>query len=188
MNWISRSRGWKRVVLAGLAALVLVDLGLGILLWQLRQTDPTDLSRQRTELQIKAKLLKADVARVGAGEQAVCEHECAERQRCLGRRQVQRGQRDQVPQRAHRLRALVVAVEPRSERHPVERLVAEVQAGERERREGSARPLTQGQVGVARQRAGQVQRRGERPTPQHRPPGTGLQHRDLKPRLDRHAM
>jgi len=51
------------VVLAGLAALVLVDLGLGILLWQLRQTDPTDLSRQRTELQIKAKLLKADVAR-----------------------------------------------------------------------------------------------------------------------------
>ncbi len=63
MNWISRSRGWKRVVLAGLAALGLVDLGLGILLWQLRQTDPTDLSRQRTELQIKAKLLKADVAR-----------------------------------------------------------------------------------------------------------------------------
>ena len=63
MNWISRSRGWKRAVLAGLAALVLVDLGLGILLWQLRQTDPTDLSRQRTELQIKAKLLKADVAR-----------------------------------------------------------------------------------------------------------------------------
>jgi Tfp pilus assembly protein PilO len=63
MNWISRSRGWKRVVLAGLAALVLVDLGLGILLWQLRQTDPSDLSRQRSELQIKAKLLKADVAR-----------------------------------------------------------------------------------------------------------------------------
>jgi Tfp pilus assembly protein PilO len=63
MNWVSRSRGWKRVVLAGLAALVLVDLGLGILLWQLRQTDPTDLSRRRTELQIKAKLLKADVAR-----------------------------------------------------------------------------------------------------------------------------
>ncbi len=29
MNWMSRSRGWKRVVLAGLGALVVVDLGLG---------------------------------------------------------------------------------------------------------------------------------------------------------------
>jgi len=63
MNWMSRSRGWKRVVLAGLGALVVLDLGLGILLWQLRQTDPTDLSRQRTALETKAKLLKADVAR-----------------------------------------------------------------------------------------------------------------------------
>jgi Tfp pilus assembly protein PilO len=63
MNWMSRSRGWKRVVLAGLGALVVVDLGLAILLWQLRQTDPTDLSRQRTALETKSKLLKADVAR-----------------------------------------------------------------------------------------------------------------------------
>jgi Tfp pilus assembly protein PilO len=63
MNWMSRSRGWKNVVLAGLGALVLADLGLAVFLWHLRQTDPTDLSRQRTELQTKTKLLKADVAR-----------------------------------------------------------------------------------------------------------------------------
>lgn len=63
MNWMSRSRGWKKVVLAGLGALVVVDLGLAILLWQLRQTDPVDLTRERTLLETKAKLLKADVAR-----------------------------------------------------------------------------------------------------------------------------
>lgn len=51
------------MVLAGLAALVVVDLGLVVLLWQLRQTDPVDLMRQRTLLETKAKLLKADVAR-----------------------------------------------------------------------------------------------------------------------------
>lgn len=45
------------------SALVLVDLGLAVFLWQLRQTDPTDLSRQRTALETKAKLLKADITR-----------------------------------------------------------------------------------------------------------------------------
>ncbi len=43
-------------------------------------------------------------------EQAVLEHERAERERRLGGRQVQRGQRDQIPQRAHRIRALAVDV------------------------------------------------------------------------------
>jgi Tfp pilus assembly protein PilO len=63
MNWMSRSSGWKRVVIAGIAALVAVDLGLAIFLWQLRQTDPADLSRQRAALNTTAKLLKDDVAR-----------------------------------------------------------------------------------------------------------------------------
>ena len=63
MNWMSRSAGWKKAVGAGLGALLVLDIALGVVLWQLRQTDPTDLNRQRTALETKAKLLRADVTR-----------------------------------------------------------------------------------------------------------------------------
>ncbi|MFZ0634373.1 MAG: GspMb/PilO family protein [Candidatus Acidiferrales bacterium] len=55
--------GWKALALIGLGALLLADLGLGVFLWRLRQSDPIELRRQRTELETRAKLLKADVAR-----------------------------------------------------------------------------------------------------------------------------
>ena len=58
----------------------------------------------------RAPRVEADVARVGARQQAVLEHERAERQRGLAAGQVQGRQRDQVPQRGDRSRSLPVAL------------------------------------------------------------------------------
>jgi len=57
---------WKLVVLGSLGVLLFLDLGLGIFLWHLHQSDPAALRRQRADLETKDKLLKADVSRVEA--------------------------------------------------------------------------------------------------------------------------
>jgi len=54
---------WKIMVMAGLAVLLVFDIGLGALLWQLRQSDPATLRNERVALETKAKLLKADIDR-----------------------------------------------------------------------------------------------------------------------------
>ncbi len=55
--------GWKLAVVAGLALLLILDVGFSILLWQLHQSDPTALRGERASLETKAKLLKADIDR-----------------------------------------------------------------------------------------------------------------------------
>ena len=54
---------WKLAVISGLAVLLLLDIGFGVLLWQLRQSDPAALRSERATLETKAKLLKADIDR-----------------------------------------------------------------------------------------------------------------------------
>jgi len=55
--------GWKIAVMAALGLFIVIDAGLGVLLWQLRQSDPASLRAEHTSLDTKAKLLKADIAR-----------------------------------------------------------------------------------------------------------------------------
>jgi hypothetical protein len=110
--------------------------------------------------------MKADVARVVVLEQARAQHERAERQRPPRRRNVQRRQRDQVPQSSDGGLALSVLGEPVTERRFAGPLRFErgvrVELCERERRSRRAKPLRDGEMAVARERAGEVQRRRQR--------------------------
>jgi len=54
---------WKIAVMAALGLLLVVDAGLAVLLWQLRQSDPAELRAAHAALETKAKLLRADIAR-----------------------------------------------------------------------------------------------------------------------------
>jgi len=63
MNDKIKLAGWKIAAIAVLGVLLAVDLGLAVLLWQLRQSDPSGMHAERTALETKAKLLKADIAR-----------------------------------------------------------------------------------------------------------------------------
>ena len=87
--------------------------------------------------------VKADVPRVRAFEQATLEDERRQRQRRLVGGQVERGQRDQVPQRRRRARALAVGGKPRAEGLPVELRRARVEAAQRQRRAHRTEALAQ---------------------------------------------
>lgn len=63
MNEKPKMPGWKIATVAVLGVLLAVDAGLAVLLWQLHQSDPAALKAQRSALETKAKLLKADIAR-----------------------------------------------------------------------------------------------------------------------------
>ncbi|MGA8269559.1 MAG: hypothetical protein WB787_17500, partial [Candidatus Acidiferrales bacterium] len=54
---------WKLAVISGLGILLVLDAGLSVLLWQLRQSDPSALRNQRATLETKQKLLRADIDR-----------------------------------------------------------------------------------------------------------------------------
>jgi type IV pilus assembly protein PilO len=59
----ARTANWRVIVMAGLAVLLVLDVGLSVLLWQLRQSDPATLRNERVILETKSKLLKADIDR-----------------------------------------------------------------------------------------------------------------------------
>ena len=109
----------------------------------------------------RAALGPADVAAVGAVEQAGPEDLDRQGQRRLGGGHVDRRQRDQVPEALDGRVALAVTGQPRAEGHAVERGVVGIEAAQGERRRAPARPARRGQVPVAGQRAGQVEGRGQ---------------------------
>jgi hypothetical protein len=129
--------------------------------------------------------VKTDVAGVRPGEQAGAKHERRQRQRRLRGRQVERRQRDQIPQRRDRARSLAMAGKPLAERLRFKRRIALAQAHQPERGPCCARALGERQVRIAGERARQVQRRGQRSAPQDRRLRAGLADGDLQPRLHR---
>lgn len=54
---------WKLWTSVALAALLLVDLGLAVFLWQGGREDPATLRADRDRLALQAKLLRADIQR-----------------------------------------------------------------------------------------------------------------------------
>src|ERR1700722_5424242 len=59
----SKYLSWRSLVMAGVGLIVLADVVLLLFLWQLNASDPAALTRQRADIEGRAKLLKADVAR-----------------------------------------------------------------------------------------------------------------------------
>ena len=112
------------------------------------QVDGDAGARQRACRRIPDDLLQrgavqADVPGRRVAEQALLEDERAERQRGLGGRQIQRRQRDQVPQRRDRPRALPVLAQPGSPACASRRAA---DASERERRAPRRDALAQREV------------------------------------------
>lgn len=60
---ISTWPAWKKGIAAALALLVLADLTLVVVLWQIGREGPQQMRMQRDHLAEKAKLLRADVTR-----------------------------------------------------------------------------------------------------------------------------
>ena len=132
--------------------------------------------------------MEADVPGVCRGQQPGLENERAEGERGLRRREVQRGQRDQVPQRAYGIGALAVAREPVAEGRRLilgvgARAAGSVQTHESDGGTRGSQALSHGQVPIARQRPREVQRRRQRAAPQHDRSRSRLQHRYLQARL-----
>ena len=99
---------------------------------------------------------------------------------------VERGQRDQVPQRG---RASARSGRGRQAIRRASGRAASRRRGRGERERGGARraqALQQREMGVAQQRTGEVQGRGQRPAAQTTVARPGSEHRDLQARLDIH--
>jgi hypothetical protein len=103
----------------------------------------------------------AHVAAVVALQQADLEHRRGQRQRGLVRVEVQRGQREQVPQRIHRGGALAALAQPVAEVDLVEGRILPVEARHGDGHAGGLQPLGSAQEGVAREGAHEVQGRGQ---------------------------
>jgi len=54
---------WKKIILGALGLLLLADLALVFVLWQVSREGVESMRAQRSRLDTQAKLLKADVAR-----------------------------------------------------------------------------------------------------------------------------
>ena len=147
--------------------------------WTVTPAAASDARGRIADDLLQRRAVQPDVTGGGVAQQALLEDEGPQLERRLGRRQIQRGQRDQVPQRSDRARALAVFGQPRSERARV----VWGDAAEGERRAPCRDPLPPRQVGVAQQRPRQVQRRARSAAAERHHGATGGQHGDLEARL-----
>ena len=133
-------------------------------------------------------LRPADVAPIGRVQEAGAEHHGRQRKRRLVSRDVERRQRDEVPQRGDRVATLAVGHQPRTERDVVEGGVVEVEPPQRQRRPGQPGPVAEREVAVAGQRTEQLQRGRERRAADDRRDPTRREHRDLEAWLEVHHV
>jgi hypothetical protein len=147
---------------------------------------PGKRGRRRIAVELRERHLRySEVAGIRLVEQPRPEDECRELKRRLFGGDVERGERDQVPQPLDRARGLAVRAEPAPERLLVEPRIGGVERAQRGDGARGARPVERREMPVAEQRAGQVQRRGE-PTPvERRGSSARREHLDPQPGLQR---
>ena len=111
------------------------------------------LERAKSRLRVELGERHPRVAEIGGapfGEQAGSEDLHGQGQRGLGGIEVQRWERDQVPQGLDRRGGLPVLREPRAERAPVEPRIVRIQAGQRQGRTHGSDPIERSEERVAR--------------------------------------
>jgi hypothetical protein len=140
-------------------------------------------SRVRVELR-ERDVRVTDVCGVALGEEAHLEDGAGKRERGLGGRQVDRREREQVPEPVDRVRRLVALGQPVSERAAIDVFAVEVEVREPQPGGRRSRALARSQSGEAGKRAAQMERSGQRAATEVEDAPAGADERDREPVLE----